>query len=286
MFTMAKIRGANSYGEYLTERLSYSDYMAEENRVKGQWVGKLAENLGLQGECLGAENKAFRLLIDGLNPTTGEKLTQRVIDPEKAVRLFDFTCSAHKSVSVAALLAGDGRLVSAHIEAAKMALSEMERFSAKQTGYGKTHGVETTGNFCGSIFTHDSSRSLDPQLHTHCGIFNVTQSRDGKFFALETFQMVRAIRYAGKVYQNELAKSCLKLGYEIEEKRNEKGVVEGFGIKGIRDELCERFSKRTPQVEAALTKFRQNYHREPNTREMMEIKRKDRAARPSPLVTI
>ena len=46
---------------------------------------------------------------------------------------------------------------------------------------------------------------LDPQLHTHNVIVNVTQERDGSFKALDPSQMFKAIRYAGKSYQNELA---------------------------------------------------------------------------------
>ena len=44
-------------------------------------------------------------------------------------------------------------------------------------------------------------------------------------FALDTCEMFRAIRYAGKVYQNELATECRRLGYQIEHIRNNKGVI-------------------------------------------------------------
>ena len=42
-------------------------------------------------------------------------------------------------------------------------------------------------------------RLLDPQLHTHNVIVNVTQESDGSFKALDATEMYRAIRYAGEV---------------------------------------------------------------------------------------
>jgi hypothetical protein len=37
--------------------------------------------------------------------------------------------------------------------------------------------------------------------------------------------MYKAVRYAGKAYQNELAREVKELGYEIREVRDKKGQV-------------------------------------------------------------
>ena len=74
---------------------------------------------------------------------------------------------------------------------------------------------EGTGNICAAAFTHDASRVLDPQLHTHFVIANATRSQTGKWYALNEYEMVRAIRYVGKVYQNEMARAVMELGYAI-----------------------------------------------------------------------
>ena len=44
MFTSAKIRNGSTY---LDNHLSANDYYAKGERVKGEWVGKGAESLGL-----------------------------------------------------------------------------------------------------------------------------------------------------------------------------------------------------------------------------------------------
>jgi conjugative relaxase-like TrwC/TraI family protein len=72
-----------------------------------------------------------------------------------------------------------------------------------------------TGNICAAAFTHDASRARDPQLHTHFVIANATRDRTGKWYALNDYEMVRAVRYAGKVYQNAIARAVQQLGYEI-----------------------------------------------------------------------
>jgi hypothetical protein len=47
---------------------------------------------------------------------------------------------------------------------------------------------------------------LDPQLHTHCVVANATwDASQQRWSALTEYEMVQAIRYVGKVYQNELA---------------------------------------------------------------------------------
>ncbi len=121
------------------------------------------------------------------------------------VAFYDFQCSAQKSVSILAVVAGDERLRQAHQRAAGKAFAELEQFAARQKNTLFTRDSELTGNLCAAAFTHDASRALDPQLHTHFVVANATRDSAGKWYALEECQMLKAIRYAGKVYQNEMA---------------------------------------------------------------------------------
>ena len=130
------------------------------------------------------------------------------------------------------VLAGDDRLREAHERASRVGLKELEKFAARQTNTATVRGSELTGNLCGAAFTHDASRALDPQLHTHFVLANATQTNSGKWFALHENGMLEAVRYAGKVYQNELAREVKALGYEVRELR-EKGEITGFEIKGV-----------------------------------------------------
>ena len=106
------------------------------------------------------------------------------------------------------------------------------------------------------MFRHDASRALDPQLHTHFVVANATwDAQKQRMVALESRQMVEAIRYVGKVYQNELAREVQSLGYQVDEKRNAKGMIEGFSIRGVSVDVCEKFSRRRAEVEAGIAAF-------------------------------
>ena len=128
------------------------------------------------------------------------------------VAFLDFQCSAQKSVSILAVLGGDKRLRIAHERAARVALSELERFASRQNNTPFKRQSAVTGNICAAAFTHDASRALDPQLHTHFVIANATRDQTGKWYALNEYEMVRAVRYAGKVYQNEMARAVDGVG--------------------------------------------------------------------------
>jgi conjugative relaxase-like TrwC/TraI family protein len=79
--------------------------------------------------------------------------------------------------------------------------------------------------------------------------------------------MVRAIRYAGKVYHNELAKLCHDLGYKTKNHLDDKGSIVWFDIEGVSGEVMEVFSKRRGQIEAQEKKFIEEHGRKPTLAE-------------------
>ncbi len=306
MFTSAKIRNGSTY---LENHLSANDYYAQGERVTGEWVGKGAESLGLSGEVRPEDFEALRV---NLRPGTDERLTPRTKEARKPtlaeaaqafrakesrsgtaqevanfrltmkpvsnrVAFLDFQCSAQKSVSILATLGGDRRLRIAHERAARIALSELERFASRQRNTPFNRQSEVTGNICAAAFTHDASRALDPQLHTHFVIANATRDQTGKWYALNEYEMVRAVRYAGKVYQNEMARSVQQLGYAIRHVR-QNGEITGFEIDGVSDSLCERFSKRREEIERQIEKFEEKQGRKPTVKEIALITRETRPA--------
>jgi conjugative relaxase-like TrwC/TraI family protein len=97
--------------------------------------------------------------------------------------------------------------------------------------------------------------------------------------------MYKAVRYAGKVYQNEMAREVKALGYSIREVRDEKGQVTGFEIEGVSDELCERFAKRRAEIEREIEKFEKKHGREPTTAEIARIARETRGAKLAEITT-
>lgn len=272
---MAKIYDGRTY---LDSHLVANDYYEKDGQVVGQWVGKGAVAFGIEGQKIQAGDKYFENLRNHKTPDGREKLTPRrrkaTKDGKGDVRFFDFQCSAQKSVSVMAVMMDDKRLREGHEKAVMIGFRELEQFAARRAGLSRE--AESTGNLCAAKFTHDASRTLDPQLHTHFVVANVTVGPDGKRYALTESEIVKAIRYAGKVYQNELAKACLELGYEIEEKRDGKNAIIGFEIKGVSDELLERFSKRRKEVEEGIEKFKATNGREPTSTEVSKISRETR----------
>ena len=233
------------------------DYYDEGQRVTGLWFGVGAERLGLTSK-VGAE--AFLALCENRHPASGETLTQRLNTTRKddagdntANRriFYDFTFSPPKSVSVAALVGADNRILEAHAQAVRSAMKEFEAFATTRVRVGKANCDRSTGNFVAATFTHDTSRALDPHLHTHCIIFNATfDAAENRWKALQNYELLRARKFAENVYYHELARKLRGFGYGIH------NLARGdFQIEGISDDICERFSKRHTQIDEAIKKL-------------------------------
>jgi conjugative relaxase-like TrwC/TraI family protein len=177
---------------YFDEHLSHNDYYTQGEVEVGRWIGEGAQRLALM-EGQAVEREAFMDLCDNLNPLTTTRLTQRLNSNGNRRVFFDFTCSAPKSISIMAVTMGDARIVEAHQLAARFALKELERFAAARIRTNGSQQDRETGNIVAGEFLHDSSRALDPQLHTHFTIFNATfDPAEQRWKALQTDQMFDA----------------------------------------------------------------------------------------------
>ena len=239
--------------EYFEEHLCVGDYYDEGQRVAGQWIGAGAEQLGLTGKICADD---FLRLCENQHPATGETLTQRLNTTrtngeENAANrrvFYDFTFSPPKSVSLAAFLGADERILDAHARAVRCALQEFEKFAATRVRLAGARNSRLTSNFAAALFTHETSRALDPHLHTHCIVFNATfDPVENRWKALENFELLRARKFAENIYYHELARDLRSFGYQI---RNQSRG--DFQVEGISEDLCERFSKRHAQIDAAL----------------------------------
>ncbi|MDQ6912070.1 MAG: relaxase domain-containing protein [Verrucomicrobiota bacterium] len=253
--TQTNLKNAKGYFE---EHLSVGDYYSENERVRGEWIGKGAEMLGLAG---GVTRDEFLALCDNLHPQSREQLTQRRNTVRRAQpgegeaanrRVFyDFTFSPPKSVSVAALVAGDKRIIAAHADAVKIALKELEEFAATRVRGGESDADRRTSNIVAALFEHETSRALDPHLHTHCIIFNATHdSQEQRWKALQNYEMLGAQKYVENVYYHELARALQSFGYTIV--NSARG---DFELQEIPREICERFSKRHREIDEKTREF-------------------------------
>jgi len=215
-------------------------YSSEEKTHPTKWMGKGAILLGLPGAV---SQQDFSSLLAGKAPD-GQSLSGKVVDPEKRRAATDFTFSAPKSVSIAALVQQDDRVMEAHHQAVSKALSVLEERYA-QTRISTPEGRQKvgTGNIAAAVFTHSTSREAEPQLHSHCVVMNATQLPDGRWFSLSNEAAIANQKLLGQIYQNELAVALQQHGYTIEQKPHGQ-----FELKGYSPELLAAFSTRRQQI--------------------------------------
>jgi conjugative relaxase-like TrwC/TraI family protein len=256
--TQTNLKNAKSYFE---KHLAVGDYYAEAGHVVGEWIGQGARMLGFDGAVAQAD---FVALCENNHPQTGGRLTQRLkstrtidggTDDQREVAnrrvFYDFTFSPPKSVSIAALVSGDSRIVEAHREAVKVAVGELEAFAMTRVRHAGQNSDRSTGNFVAALFEHETSRALDPHLHTHCIIFNATHdAHDARWKALQNYQMLAAQKFVENVYYHELARALCAFGYTIE--NSARG---DFRVAEISPDLTQRFSKRHYQINEQTQRF-------------------------------
>jgi conjugative relaxase-like TrwC/TraI family protein len=218
------------------------DYYTKGGNEPSEWGGKLAADLGLSGPV---DARQFRDLLAG-NVGDQQLGRHRADGQIQHHPGWDFAVNAPKSVSIMALVAADERVLAAHEHAVTAAITYLEeQAQLRRREEGKiVH--ETTGRILVARFTEHGSRELDPHLHTHLVVLNMTNRQDGDPMAsLESRVMYGEQRVAGQIYRNALAFRLREAGYEVEfDPRT--GL---FEIQGVPKELIERFSQRAEAIE-------------------------------------
>ena len=281
---MLTIRAMTGGAGYAQRHLEHSDYYDEHRKVQGEWQGHGAELLDLRGHVT---REQFESLREGLHPDTGQFLRPRHSadrlgadgsEQSKGRSLYDLTFSAPKSVSVQALVGRDERLITAHDKAVQEALAEAEHYVATRVRLDGANENRTTGNLIAATYRHDTSRELDPQLHTHVVTANLTYDGvEGRWKALQASDLYERRAYLTEVYRNTLAHEVRSLGYDIDPKRDSRGRDYGFEIRGISDGLLERYSQRSAQRDAAIEQFTRENGRKPTNNEVAVLVRESRS---------
>ena len=93
----------------------------------------------------------------------------------------------------------------------------------------------------------------------------------------ESCPLRRQDRAADLVSQTGEAYQLYGLGYEIEPRRDSKGRDHGFEIRGVSDELLEKYSVRSAQRDAAIERFTVEHGRKPTNNEVAVLVRESRA---------
>ena len=212
------------------------------------WAGKGAEALGLSGPV---DPDTFQGILEGKVPD-GPYLGRRGKDGEIEHRPGrDVTMSAPKSVSLVAMVGGDERIVEAHDRAVRTTLGWVEKNAVLTRMQDGTTGAMVHAGDQKTVvatFRHDTSRNLDPQLHTHCVIANMVQGPDNYWRTMVNDGLYHQQKAISAIYRAELAEGLARLGYEAE-----RTHADGrFEIAGIPREVIEAFSTRRAEIQAAM----------------------------------
>jgi conjugative relaxase-like TrwC/TraI family protein len=246
---VAKLRAGRE--DYYLERLAdnHEEYLSGHGESPGRWYGAGAATLDLHGE---ASKEAFRRLIQGRHPTTGELLGRA--HRRNAVTGFDLVLRPAKSVSILYGL-GDGATGRAVLAAHHAGLAEATAYLDGQLGGRRGHGGAE--HVCGSGllavgFDHRTSREGDPLLHTHLVVANRVQGPDGRWTALDGRDVYRHRRAADAIYrafiQRELTRT-LGVAWTAADRWGNRE------LQGMPNELVRGFSKRTEQVNAEVERL-------------------------------
>ena len=249
MLSIGALASASQGASYY-ERDGYYAKDDPEHRDASAWAGKGAEELGLKGPV---DPETFRAVLEGKVPDgSGTELGRRGRDGEILHRPGrDLTFSAPKSVSITALVGGDDRIVDVHGRAVAASLAWVERNAAETRMKDPDTGrMVRAGNqkIVAATFRHDTSRNLDPQLHTHAVLANMVRGEDGKWRSMANEKLYGSKMLLGALYRAELARGLGELGYGIE-----KTHADGrFEIAGVPREAIAAFSSRRAEIEAAM----------------------------------
>lgn len=236
MHSIAAVRSVSGAANYFASDNYYTD---KEHTEVSEWGGKGAEELGLKGEVSKSD---FEAVLDG-------KLPDGTVVNAHANRRagLDLTFSMPKSASIMAYIAGDKRILSAHMKAVKATMKHVEKQYAENRDYSRDakngEGVRS-GNLVYALFEHDTSRKLDPQGHIHAVVAAITQNEKGEWRALFNGQIWENNTRIGSAYHAQFRAELEKLGYDIKL----TGKHGQFEIKGVPQNVIDAFSQRREEI--------------------------------------
>jgi conjugative relaxase-like TrwC/TraI family protein len=252
------------------------DYYLDPDEPAGRWWGRGCGVLGLGGEVEGEE---LRALLEGRHPEAGAKLGREF--GASSARGFDATFSAPKSVSVLWALTPDAwiraEVLAAHDTAVDAVLGWLEQHGAvTRRGTNGVHQVDTNG-IVAALFRQHTSRTVDPQLHTHAVIAAKVQDPTGKWLSLDARFLKGQQHTIGWIYDTALRAELttrLGVGWVWDEKQDRP-----VDLAVIPDEMRTVFSERSAQVDTKLTELIERWHQEndgedPDQRAISELERR------------
>jgi conjugative relaxase-like TrwC/TraI family protein len=254
MVKISKPLSSGKVASYFKEEYTSASqrYYSQGGERIGHWHGKLAAEIGLNGEVSETD---FKRLAEGQDLRSGKQLIEHrdTIKTKTGEEVghraaWDLTFSPPKSISQTALVGGDEQVREAHRRAVQTALNATEEYV--QARMGGDRAPQTTGKWIAALFEHDTARPVDgypaPQLHTHVVVFNMTKA-DDKMRSLDPRELFRVQSLSTAIYRAELARNLRELGYDLEHRDGH-----AFEIKGYTQDYLDADSARSRQIKQKL----------------------------------
>lgn len=228
------------------------DYYLDPDEPPGRWWGEGQEGVGLAGEVAADQ---LENMLQGRHPVNGVPLGR--VFGDRSARGFDATFSAPKSVSLLWGLSPDpwvrAEVLAAHDGAVEAALGWFAQHGAHtRRGTDGVHQVDTRGIVAG-LFRQHTSRTMDPQLHTHAVIWSKVQDRTGKWLALDARFLKQQQRSIGWIYDAALrSELTARLGVDWDPIEDGAGQSD---LDGMPESLRHLFSERSNHVAAKLSEL-------------------------------
>ena len=251
---VATLAQAASAAYYLESQRSFrhpNEYYTAGEEPDGVWFNPKGL-LGLENGGK-VDSGDFHRLYHGFAPDGSTRLTRNAGSEQRSAGL-DMTFSADKSVSALWAVADPelrGEIEQAHNDAARVALEETVLRYCSYTRIRNREGriKVLPADIPVAMFQHGTSRENDPQLHTHCVIFNAARTRDdGKWRAMHQYPAYSWAKAAGAVYRNALAWNLReRLGVKMEQYGPDAAFTR---IEGMPEDLQVFWSKRRKTIVA------------------------------------
>jgi conjugative relaxase-like TrwC/TraI family protein len=220
-----------------------------------QWLGKGSAALGLKGEV---QEEDFRRLAQGKAPDGSLLVAPKLTRGEAGAQLEnhragnDLTFSAPKSVSVG-YAAGNQELKDIWDQAVVNAMKHVE---AHYSQYRARDGVRNSGNIVAAKFDHVTSRALDPEVHSHVFLLNMTRvpGGGGKWKANEPKNIYTDKISLGMLARQEAMYLYRKAGYATY--FTNRGQLL-FEVEGVSPRELETFSKRSAAIAGKVAQWKE-----------------------------
>lgn len=243
MIRMHQIVSAKQAKDYYSDALLQSDYYTQDQELKGNFFGRLAERIGLDAV---PTKEVFFMLVDNINPVTKQPLTRH--KKEGRTVGYDVVFNAPKSTSIVHALVDDDHILKAFQASVQETMLEIEQDSKTRVRTGKKQEDRETGNLLWFEVTHQTARPIDGSLpdchlHSHNVIINASYDPIERTIKAGQFRDInRSMPFYQAKFHKRLSDRLIDLGYGIRRTKN------AFEIVNVPQAAIDHFSKRTNAI--------------------------------------